>query len=112
MKPVILYEVNFQPWDASWLLSGPVGANGFLLFQSARDAVSHARWSAKANGGTITVFEEKGKLFTTIEISQIFSVKMVLCSLRVKLNLLRMKIHRRQQLHENAQGYFPRHFPQ
>ena len=68
MKPVILYQVNFQPWDASWLLSGPVGANGKLLFASARDAVSHARWAAKANGGTITVYDPQGQLFKTIEI--------------------------------------------
>ena len=68
MSSEILYEVNFQPWDASWLLSGPVGANGKLLFASARDAVSHARWAAKANGGTITVYDAKGQLFKTIEI--------------------------------------------
>ena len=68
MSSEILYEVNFQPWDASWLLSGPVGANGKLLFASAQDAVCHPRWAAKANGGTITVFDPKGKLFKTIEI--------------------------------------------
>ncbi|MEJ6578682.1 MAG: hypothetical protein QNL33_11855 [Akkermansiaceae bacterium] len=55
--------------DRSWLLSGPVGANGRLLFTSARDAVSHARWSAKANVGTITVFDPQGELFKTIEIA-------------------------------------------
>lgn len=65
---MILYEVKYQPWDRSWLLSGPVGANGTLLFQSARDALSHARWAAKAKGGTITVYDAKGKLFKTIEI--------------------------------------------
>lgn len=62
------YEVRFQPWDCSWLLSGPVGANGGLLFKSARDAASHARWAAKANGGRITVYDPQGKLFKTIEI--------------------------------------------
>ncbi len=46
----------------------PEGANGRLLFQSAQDAVSHARWAAKANGGTITVFDPQGKLFKIIEI--------------------------------------------
>ncbi len=46
----------------------PEGANGRLLFQSARDAVSHARWAAKANGGTITVYDAKGELFKIIEI--------------------------------------------
>ena len=64
----VSYSIRFQPWDASWLLSGPVGANGRLFFQSAQDAVSHARWAAKANGGTITVFDAKGELFKIIEI--------------------------------------------
>ena len=68
MSSEILYEVKFQTWDHSWLLSGPEGANGRLLFQSAQDAVSHARWAAKANGGTITVYDEKGQLFKIIEI--------------------------------------------
>ncbi len=68
MSSEIRYEVNFQPWDHSWLLSGPVGANGRLLFQSAQDAVSHARWAAKSNGGTITVYDAKGELFKIIEI--------------------------------------------
>ncbi|MEJ6644614.1 MAG: hypothetical protein QNL33_15295 [Akkermansiaceae bacterium] len=45
-----------------------MGANGGLLFQSARDAASHARWAAKVNGGTITVFDPQGKLFKIIEI--------------------------------------------
>ena len=40
-----------------------------MLFESARDAVSHARWSAKANVGTITVFDPQGELFKTIEIA-------------------------------------------
>jgi hypothetical protein len=68
MRWEIQYKVRFQPWDRSWLLSGPVGANGFLLFQSARGAVSHARWAAKANGGTIKVYDPQGKLFKVIEI--------------------------------------------
>ena len=46
----------------------PEGANGRLLFQSARDAVSHARWAAKANGGTITVYDPQGKLFKVIDV--------------------------------------------
>ena len=68
MKLDTSYEVKFQPWSRSWCLSGPVGANGILLFQSARAAVSHARWAAKASGGTITFFDPKGKLFKIIEI--------------------------------------------
>ena len=68
MSSEIRYEVNFQPWDHSWLLSGPVGANGRLLFQSAQDAVSHARWAAKSNGGTITVYDPQGQLFKTIDL--------------------------------------------
>jgi len=62
------YEVEFQPWDRSWCLSGPVGANGKLLFQSARDAASYARWDAKTNGGMIKVYAQDGNLFKIIEI--------------------------------------------
>ena len=69
MIPAIRYEVKFQPWDRSWLLSGPVGANGGLLFGSARDAASHARWDAKGAGGVISVYDEQGQLFKTIEIA-------------------------------------------
>ena len=68
MIPNILYEVKFQQWDRSWLLSGPVGATGKLSFQSARDAASHARWAARTDGGTIKVYDAEGKLFKTIEI--------------------------------------------
>ena len=68
MSSEIRYEVRFQPWDRSWLLTGPVGANGGLLFGSARDALSHARWAAKAIGGTIAVYDSRGKLFKIIEI--------------------------------------------
>jgi hypothetical protein len=46
-----------------------VGANGRLLFRSARDAASHARWGAKNTGGTIKVFDAEGQLFKTIEIA-------------------------------------------
>ena len=62
------YTVRFQPWDGSWLLSGPVGARGRLLFQSAREAASHARWAARSEGGTIEVFDPQGKPFKTIEV--------------------------------------------
>jgi hypothetical protein len=67
-KPMNRYEIHFQPWDSSWLLSGPVGANGKLLFGSAKDAASHARWNARTKGGSIKVHDEKGDLFKTIEI--------------------------------------------
>jgi hypothetical protein len=46
-----------------------VGANGRLLFQSAREAASHARWNAKTKGGTIKVYDDQGRLFKTIEIA-------------------------------------------
>lgn len=62
------YEVKFQPWDHNWLLSGPVGANGGLLFKSAREAASHARWDARADGGRVTVYDAQGKLFKTIKV--------------------------------------------
>ncbi len=69
MSSETLYEVQFQPWDHSWCLSGPVGANGGLLFGSAREAVSHARWEAKADGGVISVYDAEGQLFKSIEIA-------------------------------------------
>jgi hypothetical protein len=62
------YEISFQPWDGSWCLSGPVGANGRLVFQSARDAASHAKWNAKRDGGEIEVFDQQGQLYRTITI--------------------------------------------
>ena len=62
------YTVRFQPWDGSWLLSGPVGANGRLLFQTAREAASHARWDARYNGGMIEVYDLGGRPFKTIEV--------------------------------------------
>jgi hypothetical protein len=39
-----------------------------LLFQSERDALSHARWAARSDGGTIHVHDVEGKLFKVIEI--------------------------------------------
>ncbi|MFT7173774.1 MAG: hypothetical protein ACI9NQ_001999 [Paracoccaceae bacterium] len=62
------YEIKFLPWDGLWCLSGPVGANGRLLFQSAREAAGHARWDAKTEGGGINVYDDEGKLFKTIEV--------------------------------------------
>jgi hypothetical protein len=62
------YSITFQPWSGNWELVGPVGGNGRLLFTSARDAASHARWDAKAKGGTIKVHDKDGKLFKTIKI--------------------------------------------
>lgn len=63
------YEGRFQPWNSSWLLPGPVGANGPLLFQSAREAASRARWAEEIKGGAINVFDAQNNLFKTIEIA-------------------------------------------
>ena len=68
MSSEILYEVRLESPPGSWCLSGPVGANGGLLFQSAQDAASHARWAARAKGGTINVYDQDGKLFKSIDI--------------------------------------------
>ena len=68
MSSEILYEVRLESPPGSWCLSGPVGANGGLLFQSARDTASHARWAARTKGGSIKVYDKDGKLFKTIEI--------------------------------------------
>ena len=46
-----------------------MGANGRLLFRSARDATSHARWDAKGAGGVISVYDAEGHLFKTIEVA-------------------------------------------
>jgi hypothetical protein len=62
------YSVRFQSRDRSWLLSGPVGARGRLLFQTAREAASHARWAARSSGGVIEVFDPEGQIFKTIEV--------------------------------------------
>jgi hypothetical protein len=45
-----------------------VGANGRLLFTSAKDAASHARWDARRDGGKIEVFDQQGQLFKTITV--------------------------------------------
>ena len=63
------FTVSFHPWDSSWLLSGPVGANGALRFKTAREAASYAQWAAKNTGGTIKVFDARGNPFKTIEIA-------------------------------------------
>ena len=44
------------------------GANGKLLFASAREATSFARWDSKRSGGTIRIHDEQGALFKTIEV--------------------------------------------
>ena len=46
-----------------------MGANGRLLFRSARDATSHARWDAQGAGGVISVYDAEGKLFKTIVVA-------------------------------------------
>ena len=69
------YEIRFQSWNRLWCLSGPVGASGKLLFQTAREAASHARWDAEAKGGTIEVYDRHGQLFKTIEIEEKESVE-------------------------------------
>ena len=68
MSSEVLYEITPQFWNGLWLLSGPVGANGRLLFRSAREAASHARWDAKTSGGTVKVHDPDGKLFKIIKV--------------------------------------------
>ena len=69
MNSEIRYDVQFQPWGHSLPLSEPVGANGRLLFGSALDAASHARWAAKADGGVLSVYDAEGLTFKIIEIA-------------------------------------------
>ena len=67
-SPVPTYRVEREPYRGLWLLTGPVGARGSLLFQTAREAASHARWAARCDGGEIEVYDPKGQLFKTIEV--------------------------------------------
>ncbi len=57
--PVPTYRVEYEPSRASWLLTGPVGAKGFLRYVTARDAAEYARWDARDSGGTIDVFDHQ-----------------------------------------------------
>ena len=66
--PVPTYRVEREPSRDLWLLFGPVGARGHLLFQTAREAASHARWAARCDGGVIKVYDPKGQLFKKIEV--------------------------------------------
>ena len=66
--PVPTYRVEYEPSRGSWLLSGPVGAKGFLRYTSARDAAEYARWDARDRGGKIEVFDHQGRLFRSIVI--------------------------------------------
>ncbi|MDB4700405.1 hypothetical protein OAF12_01685 [Akkermansiaceae bacterium] len=36
--PVPTYRVEYEPSRGSWLLTGPVGAKGYLRYTTARDA--------------------------------------------------------------------------
>ena len=40
-----------------------MGAKGSLLFGSAKDAASHARWAARQSGGILTIFDPDGKFY-------------------------------------------------
>ena len=64
--PVTNYRVQYEPSRGSWLLTGPVGAKGFLKYQAARDAAEYARWDAPVNVSTINVFDQKGHLYRKI----------------------------------------------
>ena len=66
--PVPTYRVEYEPSRGSWLLSGPVGAKGFLRYTTARDAADYASWDARDSGGTIDVFDQQGQLFRKISV--------------------------------------------
>ena len=66
--PQASYLIEYQPSRGLWLLTGPVGARGSLLFETAKEAASHARWAARCDGGVIEVYDPKGHLFKTIEV--------------------------------------------
>ena len=64
--PVPTYRIEYEPSRGSWLLTGPVGAKGYLYYQTARDAADYARWDASDSGGTIDVFDQNGQLYRKI----------------------------------------------
>ena len=66
--PVPTYRVEYELSRGSWLLTGPVGAKGYLRYTIARDAADYARWDARDSGGTIDVFDQRGRLFRRIVI--------------------------------------------
>ena len=66
--PVPIYRVEREPSRGLWLLSGPVVSRGSLLFGTARESASHARWAARCDGGVIEVYDPKGQLFKKIEV--------------------------------------------
>ena len=66
--PVPTYRVEYEPSRGSWLLTGPVGAKGYLRYTIARDAADYARWDARDSGGTIDVFDQQRRLFRSIVI--------------------------------------------
>ncbi|MDA7623691.1 hypothetical protein OAE34_02090 [Akkermansiaceae bacterium] len=72
--PVPTYRVEYEPSRGSWLLSGPVGAKGYLYYQTARDAADYARWDARDTGGTIDVFDQQGRLYRVIKVKSDDSV--------------------------------------
>ena len=61
--PIPTYRVEYEPSRGSWMLSGPVGAKGFLRYMTARDAADYARWDARNSGGKIEVFDQQGRLY-------------------------------------------------
>ena len=62
------YRVEYEPSRGSWLLTGPVGAKGYLRYTTARDAADYARWDARDTGGIIDVFDQNGQLFRKISV--------------------------------------------
>ena len=66
--PVPTYRVEYEPSRGSWLLTGPVGAKGFLRYVTARDAADYACWDARDTGGRIEVFDQQRRLFRSIVI--------------------------------------------
>ena len=72
--PVPTYRVEYEPSRGSWLLTGPVGAKGYLRYKTARDAADYARWDARDTGGTIDVFDQQGRLYRVIKVKSDDSV--------------------------------------
>ena len=72
--PVATYRVEYEPSRGSWMLTGPVGAKGYLRYKTARDAADYARWDARDTGGTINVFDQQGRLYRVIKVKSDDSV--------------------------------------
>ena len=53
-----------------WLMAADraCGCKWLPRYQTARDAAEYARWDARDSGGTIDVFDQRGRLYRVIKV--------------------------------------------